>query len=98
MNLQDLQLADRKRLPGYPVPAVRIGRLAVSGAEQRNGYGGLLLGHAVHCSLQLRHQLGVRVLLVDALHDKAVAFYRAYGFRVTIAEHAKTLYLPLGKG
>lgn len=98
MNLQDLQPADRKCLPDYPVPAVRIGRLAVSGDRQGNGYGRLLLGHAVNCSLQLRQQLGVRVLLVDALHDKAVAFYRAYGFRLTIAELGQTLYLPLGKG
>jgi len=66
MNLPDLQPADRKRLPGYPVPAVRIGRLAVSRDEQGNGYGRLLLGHAVNCSMQLRHRLGVRVLLADA--------------------------------
>jgi ribosomal protein S18 acetylase RimI-like enzyme len=97
MNLVELQLADGKRLPGYPVPAVRIGRLAVSRDEQGRGYGGLLLGHATNCSMQLRAQLGVRVLLVDALNEKAAAFYRQYGFRETAAR-ALTLYLPLGRG
>jgi ribosomal protein S18 acetylase RimI-like enzyme len=97
MNLLELQPADRKRLPGYPVPAVRIGRLAVSRDDQGKGYGALLLGHATNCSMQLRAQLGVRVLLVDALNEKAAAFYRQYGFRETAA-HAVTLYLPLGRG
>ncbi|TAM60097.1 MAG: GNAT family N-acetyltransferase [Rhodanobacter sp.] len=98
LNLHDLQPADRKRLPGYPVPAVRIGRLAVSRDVQGSGYGRLLLGHAVNCCVQLRHRLGVRVLLVDALHDQAAAFYRGYGFRATATTgHPRTLYLPLGK-
>jgi ribosomal protein S18 acetylase RimI-like enzyme len=97
MNLLELQPADRERLRGYPVPAVRIGRLAVSREDQGKGHGALLLGHATNCSMQLRTQLGVRVLLVDALNEKAAAFYRQYGFRETAAR-ALTLYLPLGRG
>lgn len=97
LNLLDLQPADRKRLPSYPPPAVRIGRLAVSRDGQGSGYGRLLLGHAVNCSLQLCERLGVRVLLVDALHDRAAAFYRDYAFRDTTTEHVRSLYLPLGK-
>lgn len=93
--LTDLQEADRKHLPHYPVPAVRMGRLAVSASEQRKRHGDYLLGHAVTRCLGLRGQLGVRVLLVDALHEKAACFYRAYGFREATA-NSKTLYLPLG--
>lgn len=93
--LTDLQEADRKRLPRYPVPAVRMGRLAVSASEQGKRHGDFLLAHAVARCLGLREQLGVRVLLVDALHEKAAKFYRAYGFRET-GEQARTLYLPLG--
>jgi len=96
MNLLELQPADRKRLPGYPVPAVRIGRLAVSLDGQGKGYGRLLLGHAMNCSMLLRAQLGVRVLVVDALNEKAIGFYRAYGFHET-SGHARTLYLLLGQ-
>ncbi|WP_312328739.1 GNAT family N-acetyltransferase [Stenotrophomonas sp.] len=91
----DLQEADRKRLPSYPVPAIRMGRLAVSANEQGKGHGDYLLAHAVARCLGLREQLGVRVLLVDALHERAALFYRAYGFREATA-NAHTLYLPLG--
>jgi ribosomal protein S18 acetylase RimI-like enzyme len=73
-----------------------MGRLAVSADEQGNRYGELLLAQAVHRCLVLREQLGVRVLLVDTLHERAVALYRTYGFRETTT-HARTLYLPLGK-
>lgn len=93
--LTDLQEADRKHLPNYPVPAIRMGRLAVSSSGQGKGHGGYLLAHAVARSLGLRKQLGVRVLLVDALHEKAARFYRAYGFREATA-NSHTLYLPLG--
>lgn len=93
--LTDLQEADRKHLPTYPVPAIRMGRLAVSASEQGKGHGDYLLAHAVARCLGLREQLGVRVLLVDALHEKAAHFYRAYGFREAMA-NSHTLYLPLG--
>lgn len=95
--LMDLQETDRSRMPAYPVPAVRMGRLAVSMQAQGNGHGDYLLAHAVARSLALREQLGVRVVVVDALHEKAAGFYRAYGFREATT-HPRTLYLPLGKG
>lgn len=72
-----------------------MGRLAVSSSEQGKGHGDYLLAHAVARCLGLREQLGVRVLLVDALHEKAASFYRAYGFREAAA-NSHTLYLPLG--
>ncbi len=95
LEMEGLQPAERKRLPRYPVPAVRVGRLAVALGEHGKGYGKLLLGHAVNTSLRVRKKLGVRVLIVDALDTNVIAFYRAYGFRPTMAQ-ALTLYLPLG--
>jgi predicted GNAT family N-acyltransferase len=94
--LTELQEADRKRLPRYPVPAVRMGRLAVARSEQGRGHGDYLVGHAVARCLALREQLGVRVLLVEALSEHAAAFYLAYGFRC-VAESTRSFYLPLGK-
>lgn len=93
--LTDLQQADRKRLPNYPVPAIRMGRLAVSASAQGKGQGDCLLANAVARCLVLREQLGVRVLLVDALNANAARFYRAYGFHQA-TEDSHTLYLPLG--
>lgn len=95
VSLDDLQVADRRRLPRYPVPAARLARLAVARTEQGHGLGASLLQDAVKRCLALRGDLGVRVLVVGALDDGAATFYRLYGFRNTSA-NAPTLYLPLG--
>ena len=94
LHLHELREADRKRLPAYPVPAIRLGRLAVSQAAQGRGYGQLLLGHAVNLALTVRQTMGVRVLVVDAKDMQVAAFYEYFGFRRT-ADAARTLYLPI---
>jgi len=85
---------DRKRLPAWPVPAMRMGRLAVAEAAQGKGYGSALLGHAVNLVLSIRQTMGVRVLIVDAKDTLAATFYQKHGFRPTASE-ALTLYLPI---
>lgn len=95
LSLSDLQEPDRRRLPSYPFPAVRLARLAVARSEQGNGYGQLLLGHVMHRALALRQALGVRVVIVDAKDEKAAAFYQAHGFSRTTRD-AMTLYLAIG--
>ena len=95
VRLTDLHDADRRRLPRYPVPAIRMARLAVARTQQGRGYGELLVAYAVDRCLGLRSEVGVRILLVDALHEKAATFYARYGFRST-TENALTLYLSLG--
>jgi len=94
LYLRELSAADRKRLPAWPVPAMRMGRLAIAATEQGKGYGRLLLGHAVNLARSVRQTMGVRVLIVDAKDTSAAAFYRSYGFRPTVNE-ALTLYLPV---
>lgn len=96
MLLSELHPADQKRLPRYPVPAARMARLAVALREQGKGHGARLLAHAVVRCLDLREHLGVHVMLVDAIHEIAAAFYRGYGFRPA-ASSGRTLYLPLGR-
>lgn len=87
--------ADRSRLPAYPIPAVRIGRLAVSAAHQGQHLGELLLQNAIKRTLSARHTLGVYAVLVEAKDTAAERFYRKYGFRLC-DEHTRQLYLPLG--
>jgi ribosomal protein S18 acetylase RimI-like enzyme len=94
LHLQELNEADRRRLPAYPVPAVRVGRLAVAAGQQGKGCGAMLVGHAVNQALAVRQSLGVRVIVVDAKDERAAAFYEAFGFRRT-AEAGLTLYLPV---
>lgn len=97
MSLANLSEADQRRLPRHPVPVARLARLAVALQEQGRGLGEALLQDAVKRCLALRGELGIHALLVNALHERAAAFYRLYGFRQS-AEQALTLYLPLGKG
>lgn len=94
LQLEELEPDDRARLPGYPVPAIRMARLAVSTDAQGRGYGQLLVGHAVNIALTTRQTLGVRVLIVDAKDQAAARFYASYGFRCTSSQ-SLTLYLPI---
>lgn len=96
LQLPQLAPADQRRLPRHPVPAARLARLAVTRSQQGQGLGESLLQDAVKRCLDLRGQLGLRVLVVDAKVERAIAFYRAFGFRST-ATGAMTLYLPLGR-
>ncbi|MDA7417621.1 GNAT family N-acetyltransferase [Xenophilus arseniciresistens] len=95
LHLHELREEDRKRLPAYPVPAMRMGRLAISVDEQGRGHGPLLLGHAVNLALSVRQTMGIRVLIVDAKDARVVQFYEGFGFRAATSA-ALTLYLPLG--
>lgn len=94
LHLTELQEDDRRRLPSYPVPAMRMGRLAVSATEHGRGFGQLLVGHAVNLALSIRLTMGVRVLIVNAKDLQAAAFYEGYGFRHT-ASDALALFLPI---
>ena len=94
-SLAELTAADQRRLPRHPVPVARLARLAVALGEQGHGLGEALLQDVVTRCLGLRTELGIHALLVDALHARAAAFYRRYGFRET-TDDALTLYLPLG--
>lgn len=96
LRLHELREEDRKRLPMYPVPAVRVARLAVSQSEKGKGHGQLLLGHAVNLALSVRQTMGVRVLIVDAKDARVAAFYEGFGFRRT-ADNELTLYLPIAR-
>ena len=89
--------ADRKGLPTYPIPAVRIGRLAGSASRRGQGLGELLLQNAIKRILLTRNTLGVYAVVVEAKDDSAEAFYRKYGFRLCDVS-TRQLYLPLGAG
>ena len=66
LAFEQLTEADRKGLPAYPVPAVRIGRLAPSLSVRGQGLGELLLQNAIKRVLQARNTLGVHAVLVGA--------------------------------
>ena len=70
-----------RRLPQYPtVPATLIGRLAVNNPFRGQGLGELLLMDALRRSLTLSKQIASAAVIVDAKDDRAMSFYRKYGF------------------
>lgn len=95
IEVAQLSPAEKKKLPRYPIPCIRMGRLACSLEVQGSGMGTMLIGLAVERCLQVKTQVGAYALLVDAKHDKARAFYQHYGF-TPCADAPMTLYLPLG--
>jgi GNAT superfamily N-acetyltransferase len=95
VDVAELVDADRKKLPRYPVPCFRLGRLACRADRRGQGLGKVLIGCAVERCLQARKQVAAFALIVDAKNDEAKAFYKHYGFTPCV-DASTTLYLPLG--
>ncbi len=70
----------RRNMPD-PVPVMVLGRLAVDQRMQGIKLGAALLQDAVNRSLMVAENVGVRALLVHALHERARRFYEYYGFQ-----------------
>ena len=96
MDVAQLNDADRRKVPRYPVPCFRMGRLACHRDRHGQGLGRLLIGCAVERCLQARKQVAAFALIVDAKNSGAKAFYEHYGFTPCV-DAPMTLYLPLGK-
>ncbi len=90
----DLPAEVARRLPHYPVPAAVIGRLAVDLRSQGRGLGEVLLLDAIHRIVRAGDTIGVYAVVVDALHERAGAFYERYGF-LPFPSRPLRLYLPL---
>ena len=84
----------RAKLPRYPVPAFRIGKLAIDLRFQGSGSGRWLLTQALKKAVDVSASVGLYTVLVDAIDDKAKSFYVKYGF-IPFEGHPLTLFLPL---
>lgn len=76
----DLPGRVRRNAPD-PVPAVLMGRLAIDAKAQGAGLGRLLVRDAILSTLAAADRIGVRILLVHALHEQAAGYYEKLGFR-----------------
>jgi len=77
----DVPAAARKHIPRYPlVSATLVGRLAVSDARQGQRLGAMLLADAVRRAHASAATIGSSMLVVDAIDERAAAFYEANGF------------------
>jgi GNAT superfamily N-acetyltransferase len=95
LTLTDLPVELARKLPRYPqLPVTLLGRLAVDQSTKGQGLGEHLLLDALHRSLAHADQIAAMAVVVDAKDEKAVAFYRHYGFR-PLQAHPNRLFVPM---
>ena len=93
VDTRSLPEARRKKLPRL-IPGIRLGRLAVDAQFQGNRLGELLLVDAIERVRLIHQHAGVVGLFVDAIDDKAAAFYVHFGFEAFVDDPLK-LFLPV---
>lgn len=77
---ESMAKALRRRLPTYPLPILRLARLAVDNRFQGHGIGRLLLRAMLELALEMRDRVGCIGVVVDA-KPQAIKFYTGMGCR-----------------
>ena len=75
--------------------AVLVARLALHETLHGRGLGGTLLADAASRIVAATDIVAARFVVVDAIDDNALAFYRRHGFR-PFASRPSSLFMPLG--
>ncbi len=96
-------LKPRKRMPPYPLPILRLARLAVDEGARGRGLGRAIVRFAIELAEKMMEELGCVGLVVDATKG-AIEFYDRLGFIVMeVVEGVSPLrpapvplFLPLG--
>ena len=92
IDLSDVPAVVARKLPRYPaVPAIRLGRLAVSTVSHGQGLGAALLWDAMERAAKV--EIGAFALLVDAKDENAARFYAHHGF-TAFADRPLLLFRP----
>ncbi len=78
----DVSEQERERLPGYPIPAVRICQFAVDKRFARQGLGTRTILHAFEKVVNISQTLGIYAVILDVERDNqdAIQFYEHIGF------------------
>ncbi|WP_017721020.1 GNAT family N-acetyltransferase [Kamptonema formosum] len=84
----------RRGLPRYPIPALRMGKLAVDQSMQGKGLGKELLMQCFRKAVRLSSEVGIVAVTVDALNEPAKQFYMKYGF-IPLENDRLSLFIPL---
>jgi len=79
MHVDHVPAKLRRRLPRYPLPVLRLARLAVDQRMRHQGVGRQLLRAMLLLAREMERRVGCVGVLVDA-KPGAVQFYRRYGF------------------
>jgi predicted N-acetyltransferase YhbS len=102
VEIENLPQSLRKKLPDYPLPILRLARLAVDRNAQGKGVGERLMRTVLSVAIELREKLGCISVVVDA-QPGAENYYTRYGFiELEVVEGVleerptpKPMFLPL---
>ncbi len=102
VEIEDLPSGLRKKLPDYPLPILRLARLAVEQNAQGRGVGEHLMRTVFSLAIELREKLGCVGVVVDA-KPGAEKYYIRYGFveleviegEIEERPSPKPMFLPL---
>jgi len=81
-------VSEQLRFPYQAVPAILLGRLAVSRSSQGKSYGRIAVIDALLRSKKISKEIGLRFLLVQPINKDVEAFYQKLGFtKLTDSEY-----------
>ncbi len=81
------------KIPKYPIPAIRIARLAIDKRYQGQGFGATLLKFSLYRAILVSLKVGVKLVVVEA-KEQSKSFYERYGF-VHLPNQKLTYVLPI---
>jgi GNAT superfamily N-acetyltransferase len=95
IQLSEVPPALAKKLPRYPrLPATLLGRLAIAASHHGKKLGRFLLTDALHRSWKSSAEVASIGVVVDAIDEAAVAFYRHHEFE-PLPGHPHKLFLAM---
>lgn len=92
-SLDATDLPSGRKTPPYPVPVLRVARLAVAETARDRGIGAALLRFAIELAERMASEVGCVGVVVDA-KESAEGFYRRYGFMPLEVFEGATLVRP----
>lgn len=103
ISIESLPKSIKKRWPHYPLPALRLARMAVAESAQGKGIGKQLLKAIFRIAHEMADRTGCIAVVVDA-KPTAIEFYQRYGFepfdtvagRLSDRPVPQPMILPLG--
>ena len=96
IEIEGLPATARSKLPRYPLPVLRLARLAVDRSVQGQGLGGQLLRFVLQLALRMAGDYGCIGIVVDA-KPQAESFYAKYGFIGLVAVEGQSSARPRPK-
>jgi len=89
VEIEGLPAAGRGKLPRYPLPVLRLARLAVDLPAQGQGLGAQLLRFVLQLATRMAGDFGCVGVVVDAKRG-ALEFYAKHGFIALDAVHGQS--------